>query len=849
MLKIPIGMLLSVVIFAICAGIMLLIFSSPKCESLANTTAYNLKVAIDEVSSSNFNTWSSSGEVPSDGDVDYYRTVPIRLCQDKGISYLETILGTTLEPQYKIYYERFPEGGGGTWTEAYPWSGGAAASLRIWAYMRAATFAAKFVSAISSATIFAEGAKYSGFMDMLGGLGHSIRLAVFGPGMEEEGDRVANILLDELGEDGAKQMADTSAYWIIKQIKGEEYLFTVDEAMSYGIIDGVDDSGKIVISNTPVEVMIPDPASYVNGEPTSFVPMYAKYDSAGHILDMTTDSSVLGQPGWDNLKVNPSEMYNDYLASLSEKDQEIMNQIYTTESDIPFLHYISRKITGTEFYQNYLQPLEDKLDSFVQTIGDAGYSIDRTVVPPGSSPGVKLAFIDAFYDLDTVTLEDGTLAYKGDLFADEFLAQPGVKDKIRLALGLASDEVVTKEQLVKALQDIDFEGMVFLPDDLEYGVHQAAINKIVSLSKTGGSYTGPDAVKALFRDAMGYDLDTGAIVDADSYKIIQSIAKSEGITETAARTQAYAFINYDVWDAYEGNLARGSDATRLTENVMTNYLAGTSGTTGLIERLGNGEQSADEQVGLLVGTLEQNKGEMPMTPVGYSKKYVGAEVKKIIYLDGPQNIINPDSFWARALFANLAGAGCQGNSICLYSGGAAAESPIYLNETAKNYFIRVWRPVGTLEHIAGWQAALKQVPENPRFYVVSPCLATAKIWKTTYNNQPTIFVYPEKIDLGDNASNYCYADSGLINKYTEIWLGSDTATLLTTVVPFLDLPEAASDIVGKIVGIGDPVTLAQGMLEGAISWPGWPFKPLTWDVMAANSNKIGLTQIEKGQTK
>jgi len=854
MLKIPITIVLSVVIFVIVVAIMLLIFASPECDSMANTTAYNLKVAIDEVSKDSFYSWDQGG-VPPDGDLTYYRTVPIKLCQDKGISQLEILLGTTLEPQYKIYYERFPEGGGGTWTEAYPWSGGAAATLRIWAYMRVATFAFK----ATNAALMTRFTKYTGFMNWLGGLGHSIRLSIFGPHMEEVGDDVAGVLVDELGEEGAKEMADTSGYFIVKQIKGEEYLFTVDEAIDNGIINGVDDSGKIVISRDKVNVLIPDPASYVSGEPTQFVEVYAKYDSAEHIIDMSTDTNPGGavfditdtdhtkfNSGWNNLKVEPSEMYKDWLNTLSKEDQAIINQIYTTEQDIPFKGYIAKKIKGTGFYQNYLQPVEDKLNSFLDKIGDAGYRIDRTVVPPGSSPGVKLAFVATLEDPTSVTIK-GVTTTKGDLFAEEILGQTGVKDKIRLALGLATTDEVTKEHLLKLLQEVDFKGMVFLPNELEYGIHQAALNKIVSLSKIGGSYTGPLAVDAIFRDALGYNLATDTIVDADSYKIIQDFAQSQGITEVEARLQAYNFINYDVWSAYGGDVAKGKNVAQLTADTMTNYFTrdNAPSTAGLVERLGNDEENAAKQAGLLVGTVTQNKDVMSMTPKGRLGQYFKAEAKKIIYLDGPQNIINPDSFWARALFANLAGAGCKGNSICLYS-YTARENPIYLNETAEKYFLRVWRPVSVVEQWALWQAALKHVPEHPRFYVVSPCLATAKIWKTTYNGQPTIFINMDKVDLGDSASNYCYADSNLINSYVAIWFASDTATLVTTVLPFLSLPKTVTSLVGKIIGIADPITLTQGIVEGAISWPGQPFKTLTWQTISANTNKIGIKEIEKG---
>lgn len=217
----------------------------------------------------------------------------------------------------------------------------------------------------------------------------------------------------------------------------------------------------------------------------------------------------------------------------------------------------------------------------------------------------------------------------------------------------------------------------------------------------------------------------------------------------------------------------------------------------------------------------------------------------MIYLDGPQNMLNPDSFYARAFFVNQLTKGCQGNSICVYSYGAMSENPIYLNETAKNFKVRVWRPVETWEQYAGWQAILQRIPSNPRFYVVSPCFANAKVWKTSYNGEPTIFVYPEKVDVGDNASNYCYADTNLVNQYVATWAISDTLTVLTTIIGFGGA-EGAMELVSEVVNTADPVTVTQSVIEGAISWPSWPFKPLTWETIAANGGKIGIKQITIG---
>jgi hypothetical protein len=135
-----------------------------------------------------------------------------------------------------------------------------------------------------------------------------------------------------------------------------------------------------------------------------------------------------------------------------------------------------------------------------------------------------------------------------------------------------------------------------------------------------------------------------------------------------------------------------------------------------------------------------------------------------------------------------------------------------------------------------------QVPSHPRFYVVSPCFGLAKVWKSKYQGENTIFVKIDKFDLNDTASNYCYADENLINGYAAIWFASDAGQIIEAVA-MSSVKRAISEAAQAGVKAGlkltlakvfldlDPVTLARGFAEAAISWPGWPFKSLTFEEM------------------
>ena len=150
MIKTPLYILLSIVVFVITALILYKILGSPDCDSMANQTAFQLKLAIDEVAKD-----PSEGGPPfyRDGDVPenpvYYKVAPIRLCQQYGeYSYLKSFMGG--EPEYKIYYEIFPEGffkgGAGMWSENYPWSGSAASTFVFWGAMRGVKIGAKLIT-------------------------------------------------------------------------------------------------------------------------------------------------------------------------------------------------------------------------------------------------------------------------------------------------------------------------------------------------------------------------------------------------------------------------------------------------------------------------------------------------------------------------------------------------------------------------------------------------------------------------------------------------------------------------------------------------------------------------------
>jgi hypothetical protein len=257
------------------------------------------------------------------------------------------------------------------------------------------------------------------------------------------------------------------------------------------------------------------------------------------------------------------------------------------------------------------------------------------------------------------------------------------------------------------------------------------------------------------------------------------------------------------------------------------------------------QESSTEQV--LIPTKYQKSitasGLNNKTEISFAGGLIWELVKRPLFWNVKQ-LITPTSGIAKGFLLSST-EGCLGNSLCVYSHGALMnpEKPFYLNQSVKGYFLRLWRSVSPLMSVAGIEGFLKQVPSHPRFYLVSPCFGIAKVWKTTYNGEKTIFIKVDKFDLNDTASNYCYADENLINTYGAIWFLSTLGQIAESVATW-SIGKAAQEagrmsiqqtFAKTILDKVDPVLLAQAFFEAYISWPGWPFKSLTFETMNASS--------------
>jgi hypothetical protein len=264
------------------------------------------------------------------------------------------------------------------------------------------------------------------------------------------------------------------------------------------------------------------------------------------------------------------------------------------------------------------------------------------------------------------------------------------------------------------------------------------------------------------------------------------------------------------------------------------------------------QEITKRQLGMIIGIMDKDYTALPVDlGRAFGVKYAGKQASKMLFIDGTA-LVAPNSWIAKGLILGQMTKGCRGNSMCLYVQASQYESPYYMNQNATNYTVRVWRPIETWKQYVGWQAALQHIPSNPRFYVVSPCFAVAKVWKTHVDGQSTIFVHPIKVDMKNKNSNYCYADTDLVNAYSTIWAVSDAATVITTVAS-LGLGSATSGAELALKngldkwGMADPVTLVQSIAEGAISWPGYPYTGMNYtDILENNENAQAFNELQAG---
>jgi len=829
-MKTVIYMLLMVAVFMVVIGTLFLIFGSTTCDSLANQTAFDLKWAIDEVAkdeSVGGPPFYLGGGVPESPV--YYRSAPIRLCQQHGeISFIRSFIGG--EPDYKIYYEKFPEGffsgGSWLWSENYPWSGSAASSFVFWGAMRGITIGIKVISKVSVAYGLWKGAK---LIKSLGTNVDDVRARDFltalrDPDLFAQRVGLTDFFIESDLNKLVEGLTEQEMESILNGFKKAGFLQT-DETGKLLMVNN-----KLVLSSQDTPVYIIDKVEQPDGtfsivrkgiafkqDPNKPAGLdFTKYIPLDN-PDTAPISQVIDGDTYVTQMVNPSESIQNLIQDLQARGdndfaQQLRDMFSFARTGDPVDDFVKPTLT-----QRLYSATVGKWKRFTDSLKRKLYNIKTTVLGPDYSKALFKATVDVYADPDYIDEMNDLLKTLDDANIGVWQR---IKDRVRVALGLKTWQAVTVDRLKDYADELSKRGWVMvLHETDEANVWMVMMKKI---------WENPLEDTTIIRDFVKNNVP----------KFNEYFSNIPYLTTD---------INLDGLIGWLQGIA--------TEPLMDEETFLRRGWGEFIRDTLQRLQSTDDleveyalkELQSFIGVLAADTDAMPITSLrGKFAKYGVTELRKIVLIDG-RAFVTPTSWIARGLMGEFfEGCGDAGNNICVYSHGARMENPIFLSEDAQNFAgnIRVWRPVEVWKQYLGWQAALQHIPPHPRFYVVSPCFAMAKIWKARYNGEDTIFVAPEKLNLGDSASNYCYADTNLINAYTAIWFTADVLTVVETIVTLGVGPAAgqgAKALVGSVWKATDPVTLGQVIAEAAISWPGWPYKSLDFQIM---QSKAGETVVE-----
>jgi hypothetical protein len=885
-----IGML---VVFIIFLWALFLILGSPDCDQLSNTTAYNLKFAIDEVSTDRV-PFVAYGDEP---DSTEYRTAAIRLCQedylyskltspigspggnigDQIYSWVLKLFGG--EPQYQIYYEIFPEGGSGMWKESYPWNGGAASTFLFWAVTRGISIG---VEALSPLVI---GTKAGwGIFQWLMGSGEVAETAVESSSsfISQYGQPfMLGQLMTQMGTSfliasGSDNLSISDKNIIFFNSERRQAIDAVDllnEKHSEAIIEGLKNSNfirknadgslvrvgsRIAINNEELPMIFNK--KEVSGETWKLteyamavkqtvsgefnpenvdwndVKDYAvSKDSYGNYIPPTVDA------GYILLTYKPNElvrnMYNELVKSNDEYDKERAGELksyWYWDEDVVGTSFTPDDVLDTNYgYEIYNRGVTN-FNSRISNLKKQGALTKETVLHSGDLTLMLEGFREAAFagDADAANINEAFLSILGD-------TSNGVYNKICYVLNRTDSCVVSYNDMFDALQtdlksnikagiyhpDVGVAGIMMLWNDSGINVDVKIMDIIMSNPLMRSN---PGGVNNPFILTEVRPIDKAGLSDSDIIDIYNK--QLEWLHDPSGG-------NYDI----------KNDASVIPKGMGKLYLKRWAN----VLKQSSPPRWAINDIGFIIGLYMQEssavqsvipeKYQKIITASGFNNKteisfqggLIWELVKRPLFWNVEQ-LITPTSGIAKGFLLSST-IGCLGNSLCVYSHGALMnpEKPFYLNESVKDYFIRLWRPVSPLMSVAGVEGFLKQVPSHPRFYVVSPCFGTAKVWKTMYNGKKTIFIKIDKFDLNDTASNYCYADEGLINQYGAIWFLSTVGQVVESVASWY-----YGGIIAKVINVADPVLLAQAAAEAYISWPGWPFKSLNFTTMNPGSSML-----------
>ncbi|HLC51349.1 MAG TPA: hypothetical protein VJH90_03190 [archaeon] len=790
----PIRIVAAVILFSLVVLILYSIFGAPVCSAQANATVAAFASTFNEVNAGSFPMYEGDG-IPVDRMK--FKTVPVFLCQQNGeLSFVIGFLGGF--PEYQLYYETFPKGflqsdgpveTAGMWDEAYPWSGGAAAGLVFLGALKGATYTYKGTKLLAK-TVKASVSTVKKSLEAARALRKAWKELDIKFKNTEELTKYLNrypkatqrYLSAEIFGDVINEPRAVSAVNILREsgvIHSETKVRFTGASIQRYKIDKITQDGKLPLSRvkTPVKVTV-----FEDGQEVEKIIVVKWKDAGESVADKFRLINLNGEvpTGFKKFETIPAEDFRTYIDDLATpNEKDLLRKIYSTDWELSKL-VNDYDMTKTGMWESFKLSIKN-FKTRITALKKVGYDIDKTVNSPAEVDGLADA-LGSHIRKDPEILKS----------LEKTHPFTRLKQKILTSLGLPSDSYVSRQIYSKYINDVmkRTSGLVIVPKGSKKIVYDASM-KIIRDSPT-------DDVSTIFKKMT----DDG---------IIPKEGSAEWIEYGYQRKELEDIIQ-KVKDLHSSGITEREFAYRVNANYLDNYVSA--------------KNMDQEELFLLIGYLEQNAD---MAPISAFANYGRLQGKKMIYLQG-SSVSVPTGWYAKGIAGSLLTEQCTANSLCLYDHNAQLESPFVLSDATSQYFIRNWRPVNQILAYTPIQGLLFHPPEHPRFHVVSPCFAIAKVWKTDYQGVNTTFVSFQKCDIKNDkgettASNYCFADESLVNSYLAVWTGSDACTVIQSAIP----GGAAWTAVKTVFNVADPCSLIQVAGETTLAWPGQPWKDLNYD--------------------
>ncbi|MHA2100621.1 MAG: hypothetical protein ACW99A_18250, partial [Candidatus Kariarchaeaceae archaeon] len=592
-MNLTVNLLLMVILFLAVVVALYSVFGAPRCDSLANVTAMQLKMTIDDVTDSNFPYWNEADSVPPDAT--YYEKVPIRLCQEQGeYSFIQAFFGGI--PEYQIYFEKFPESGGGAWSEAYPWSGGSGGFLVFWGAMKGVTalyHAGKYVVYGKAKAAWIAGKYMKRLSLSLSDVNREL--------IETVSDPVAfnKILKNKLR--AAKYFEEFKGVTVVRVLKEYEAEVTVDAYRKAGflakkeLLEVGKDDFQLVISKELVDITVPQLDSA--GNKIKDLPLFVKYEGE-KIVEATVETAEksanqLTKEGYEKLQQKPTDIFRSYLDMVSPEESTELKKIFALEDEIGAqvskLKTLGNKISKTRYFIKNFKPEITRHSKTLTALKTAGYKVDNTQMLPESVTAWQLTIKEITKDPN---LYD-------NLIKPEISLKTRAADKLRIKLGLKTADQITSKHVATYASKLEKElsGFAFIPNDLKYNVHRIAIETLKE-----------DATKSAYDIAL---------------KVENQLPDLYG---DLGKLEVDRIINNEVMKhADELVVNRINFETKVNLEYMKSVSEGLNSVNK------ETKEAAAKELGVLVGFLEQNTATLPVTFQSALAKGVKRESKKIIH--------------------------------------------------------------------------------------------------------------------------------------------------------------------------------------------------------------------------